>query len=189
MIIKLIVPVLLALCGASFASSAQAADYFCHVHSGDTLQPSTAKDGHYKSTGANVAEAEQAVLKKVTGIKKTVTLTRARCETSQAALANPPTAPATATAPIPAAAPTPAPSTTTTGGKTYYCNIYKNGNEFVEPTAAHDAGQSIWKIQLDTTPMELEDKAMAFAKSLTNENPTSAVCESSIKILLGIDEG
>lgn len=186
MIIKLIVPVLLALCGAGFVSSAQAADYFCRVYSGtDTWEKSTVNEGHYKITAADAAAAETAALKKATGIKKGVTLTRARCETSLAGFAGATTAPAAAPAPAPAPAPSPA----TGAGKTYYCNIYKNGNEFVEPTAAHDAGQSIWKIELDTTPMDLEDKAMAFAKSLTNENPTSAVCESSIKILLGIDEG
>ena len=180
MIIKLIVPVLLALCGAVFAPSAQAADYFCHVYSGDTLQPSTAKDGHYKATAADAAAAEVAVLKKVAGIKKGVTLTRARCETSQAALANAPTAPA--------AAPTSAPSPTATGSTTYYCNFYKNDtDEFSEPPAAHDAGQSIWKIELDTTPMELEKKAMAFASSVNNENVTMAICASSINKLLNLE--
>ncbi|WP_313462197.1 hypothetical protein [Stenotrophomonas sp.] len=181
MIIKLIVPVLLALCGAGFASSAQAADYFCRVYSGtDTWEKSTVNQGHYKASGATVAQAETAALATGKRNKPNVTLTRARCETSIAAFDS--------AVPAPAPAPTPAPPPATGAGETYYCLIYKNGNEYVKPTAAHDAGKNIWKIELDTTPMDLEDKAMAFAKSLTNENPTSAICESSIKILLGIDE-
>lgn len=176
MIIKLIVPVLLALCGASFASSAQAADYFCHVYSGDTLQPSTAKDGHYKATAADAAAAEQAVLKKVAGIKKGVTLTRARCETSQAALASAPTAAAAVSAPAPA------PSAPATAGTTYYCWIYK-GNELLPPAAGHDAGNEIWKVQA-ASPAELEDAAVALAKSFNHPDADSAMCRGSVERLM-----
>ncbi len=183
MIIKLIVPVLLALCGAGLASPAQAADYFCRVYSGtDTWEKSTVNQGHYKASGATVAQAEAAALATGKRNKPNANLTRARCETSIAAFDS--AVPAPAPAPVPA----PSPSSSTGAGKTYYCNIYQNGNEFVKPAAGHDAGQNIWKIELDTTPMDLEDKAMAFAKSFKNPNVDSAICESSIKILLGIDE-
>ena len=57
---KVLLPVVLALCGALLAPATHAADFFCRVYAGDTWEKAPAykgKEGHYKITAADASAA------------------------------------------------------------------------------------------------------------------------------------
>jgi hypothetical protein len=179
--IKFVLPALLALCGAAYVSPVHAAVYRCMVYSGadgQTRQESTNNDAKYEVKANSLEEAQAAAIKKVSGIKK-ATMTRAQCDldSSKSGTAS---APATSTtAPAPAAAPAPAPAPPATGGgKTMYCMIYDDSNEFVMPPKEHEAENMIWKVPVSSI-QTADDDAKKFVQAL-GKNVDSAMCEGSV---------
>lgn len=181
---KFLLPVLLALCGATFASPALAADYFCRVYSGtDTWEKATVNNGHYKITAADQAAAEKAALSKVAKLKPTAALTRARCETTLAGF----TETAAPAAPVAPAAPTPAPST---GDLTsFYCFVYtkvpgKAGLDMIPAPAGKGTAEysEIWVVPAADVHAST-DAAIALAKAEGKE-AVDALCEKTINSLL-----
>ncbi len=182
---KFLLPVLLALCGATFVSPALAADYFCRVYSGtDTWEKATVNNGHYKITAADQAAAEKAALSKVAKLKPTATLTRARCETTLAGFAE-------TAAPAPSApAPAPAPAAPTGGMSTFYCHVYspnlpgKPGLQMIPAPADKRSEEyaEIWVVPAADIYAST-DAAIALAKAEGKE-AVDALCEKTINSLL-----
>lgn len=174
---KLILAVLLMLCGAALTPSAYAAEYFCRVYSGtDTWVKSTVNNGHYKSTGADKAATEKAVLAKTAKARPDANLTSARCEL---AVADFNTASATS-APAAAAAAAPAPAA---GGSTFYCVVYKEDGSQISPPADKAAEHNAWKVPSASLAAS-ESDAVTLAKASAAGDADSAICGSSMEKLM-----
>lgn len=185
--VKILFAALLALCGAAFASSVHAGDYFCRVYSGtDTWEkapPYKGKEGHYKFTAADPAAAAAAAVAKAQA-NHTAKLTNARCETSIAAFD---TAAAAGTAAPPS--PVPAASQPAHGDTQWYCMAFSaDGNRLPAPAtaAAGETEGNYYTLKGGTGSVaaqaKVDDDALALARKY---HPTadSVMCDLSIRSL------
>ena len=165
---KVLLPVVLALCGALLAPATHAADFFCRVYAGDTWEKAPAykgKEGHYKITAADASAAAADALAKAKP-NHTAALTSARCETAIAAFGK--TAAATTTT---AAA---APVAPVAAGERFVCLVYNADGEQIPPPAGKNEGP-LWVVHAPSHT-ESSDVAVAMAKA-SHPEVDSAICE------------
>lgn len=165
---RILLPVLLALCGTAFAPVTHAADYFCRVYAGDTWEKAPAykgKEGHYKITAADASAAATDALARAKP-NHTVALTSARCETAIATFGKTATAATTTAAAAPAA---PA-----AAGERFVCLVYNADGEQIPPPAGKSEGP-LWVVHAPNHTAS-NDVAVAMAKA-SHPEVDSAICE------------
>lgn len=178
--IKIVLPALLALCGAACISPVHAAEYRCMVFSGadgSKVEASTNADGKYLIKAADLKAAEAGALAAATRYKKgSVTLTKAQCDAVTGASATAMSEPMSTTT-APATAPAGTTSSAAGSGKSYYCAVWDADGERLQ---ASSADQGTYKITAADSSAA-EDLAVAAAKK-QHAGADSAQCETSLAV-------